>query len=289
MSKKQKKGLRNIHITSTISMALVLFLVGLVSTLLFLAHDAAVYVKENITLSVILEDGINTHYEKRIENFLKTSPYTKSVSYISKEDALKDHIQSLGENPEKFLGYNPLQASLEVNLKAEYANNDSVKMIESKLAAFEYIDKVAYQKDMVSLVNDNVKKISMVLLGLAVVLLLVSMTLINNTIKLSVYSNRFIINTMKLVGATSWFIRKPYVRSGIINGCIAAFLSVIMLGMLVLYVQYEFGLTGMLLQPMSVFYVIFIVFVSGILLTAASSYMSVGKYLKKSTNDLYLV
>ena len=164
MSKKQKKGLRNIHITSTISMALVLFLVGLVSTLLFLAHDAAVYVKENITLSVILEDGINTQYEKRIENFLKTSPYTKSVSYISKEDALKDHIQSLGENPEKFLGYNPLQASLEVNLKAEYANNDSVKMIESKLAAFEYIDKVAYQKDMVSLVNDNVKKISMVLL-----------------------------------------------------------------------------------------------------------------------------
>ena len=129
----------------------------------------------------------------------------------------------------------------------------------------------------------------MVLLGLAVVLLLVSMTLINNTIKLSVYSNRFIINTMKLVGATSWFIRKPYVRSGIINGCIAAFLSVVMLGMLVLYVQYEFGLTGMLLQPMSVFYVIFIVFVSGILLTAASSYMSVGKYLKKSTNDLYLV
>ena len=289
MSKKQKKGLRNIHITSTISMALVLFLVGLVSTLLFLAHDAAVYVKENITLSVILEDGINTQYEKRIENFLKTSPYTKSVSYISKEDALKDHIQSLGENPEKFLGYNPLQASLEVNLKAEYANNDSVKMIESKLAAFEYIDKVAYQKDMVSLVNDNVKKISMVLLGLAVVLLLVSMTLINNTIKLSVYSNRFIINTMKLVGATSWFIRKPYVRSGIINGCIAAFLSVVMLGMLVLYVQYEFGLTGMLLQPMSVFYVVFIVFVSGILLTAASSYMSVGKYLKKSTNDLYLI
>ena len=173
MKKKKKKGLRNIHITSTISMALVLFLVGLVSTLLFLAHDAAVYVKENITLSVILEDGINTQYEKRIENFLKTSPYTKSVSYISKEDALKDHIQSLGENPEKFLGYNPLQASLEVNLKAEYANNDSVKMIESKLAAFEYIDKVAYQKDMVSLVNDNVKKISMVLLGLAVVLLLV--------------------------------------------------------------------------------------------------------------------
>ena len=94
---------------------------------------------------------------------------------------------------------------------------------------------------------------------------------------------------MKLVGATSWFIRKPYVRSGIINGCIAAFLSVVMLAMLVLYVQYEFGLTGMLLQPMSVFYVIFIVFVSGILLTAASSYMSVGKYLKKSTNDLYLV
>jgi cell division transport system permease protein len=149
--------------------------------------------------------------------------------YVSKEDALKDHIASLGEDPQDFLGYNPLKASLEVKLKANYANTDSVAVIESKLGAFEYIDRIAYQKDMVSLVNENVRKVSLVLLGLAVVLLIVSIALINNTVRLSVYSNRFLINTMKLVGATHSFIRKPYIVKGMLNGLIAALIALVLL------------------------------------------------------------
>jgi cell division transport system permease protein len=287
--KNNQLKFKNIHFTSTLSMSLVLFLVGLVSLMVFVARDAAVMMKENITLSIILDDDISNQGINRIEDYLKSTPYTKSTNYISKEEALKDHIQSLGDDPEKFLGFNPLLASIEVHLNAGYANPDSVKMIETRLKSFEHIEKIAYQKDMVSLVNDNVRKVSTILLGIAVVLLLVSIALINNTIKLSVYSNRFLINTMKLVGATSWFIRKPYVKTGIINGIIAGIISIILLTLVVFYVQYEFGISGFALNPGSAIYVSLIVLISGIGLSALSAYLSVGKYLKINTNDLYLV
>lgn len=288
-TKVNKPGFLNIHLTSTMSMSLVLFLVGLVFLLLFVARDMSTYVKENINLSIILEDGINKQDVKRIEDYLKISPYAKTVEYISKADALKDHISSLGENPQEFLGYNPLKASIEVKLHAQYANNDSVNIVESKLKSFEHINQVVYQKDMVSLVNDNVKKVSLILLGLAAVLLLVSIALINNTIRLSLYSNRFLINTMKLVGATPWFIRKPYLISSMINGLIASLISIILLLGVVSFVQYEFGISGLLFQSFNLIIVAFIVILSGIILAALSSYFAVGKYLKMNSNDLFYI
>src|ERR1035437_8674854 len=258
-TKVNKPGFLNIHLTSTISMSLVLFLVGLVFLLLFVARDMSTYVKENINLSVILDDGIGKQDVKRIEDYLKASPYAKTVEYISKSDALKDHISSLGENPQEFLGYNPLKASIEVKLHALYANNDSVALVQSKLKTFEHINRVVYQKDMVSLVNDNVKKVSLILLGLAIVLLIVSIALINNTIRLSLYSNRFLINTMKLVGATPWFIRKPYMISSMVNGLIAALISILLLVGVTSFVQYEFGTSGVFFQLNNILIVAFLV------------------------------
>lgn len=293
MSKERKSvrklGFRNIHMTSTISMSLVLFLVGLVFMLLFVARDMSTYVKENINLSIILDDEITKPDEQRIEKYLTASSYAKSVEYISKEAALKDHISSLGDNPEEFLGYNPLKASIEVKLHAKYANNDSVTMIQSKLKSFECISRIVYQEDMVTLVNDNVKKMSLVLLGLAAILLFVSIALINNTIRLSLYSNRFIINTMKLVGATPWFIRRPYLISSMINGLIAAAVSILLLIGVVFFVQYEFGIPDMLIQSMNLISVGFIVILLGLLLTAASSYFSVGRYLRMNSDDLHFI
>lgn len=284
---KPRKKIRSLHLTSTLSMSLVLFLVGLVSLLLFVARDMSVFVKENINLSVVLDDEIDQSYAKRIERYLTTSSFTKSVEYVSKEDALKDHIASLGEDPQDFLGYNPLKASLEVKLKANYANTDSVAVIESKLKAFEHINRIAYQKDMVSLVNDNVRKVSLVLLGLAIVLLIVSITLINNTVRLAVYSNRFLINTMKLVGATHWFIRKPYIVRGVLNGLVAAMISLAMLAGMLYYILYEFGMTAASMNPLTVVFVSLIVVLSGVILTALSSYFAVGRYLKMNTHDMY--
>lgn len=284
---KPKKKIRSLHLTSTLSMSLVLFLVGLVSLLLFVARDMSVFVKENINLSIVLDDEIDQSYTKRIEKYLTTSSFAKSVDYVSKEDALKDHIASLGEDPQDFLGYNPLKASLEVKLKANYANTDSVAVIESKLKAFEHINRIAYQKDMVSLVNENVRKVSLVLLGLAIVLLIVSIALINNTVRLAVYSNRFLINTMKLVGATHWFIRKPYIIRGLLNGFVAALISLAMLAGMVYYILYEFGMTAAALNPVSAALVSLIVIVAGVVLTSLSSYFAVGRYLKMNTHDMY--
>jgi len=284
-----KPGSLKIHLTSTISMSLVLFLVGLVFLLLFVARDMSTYVKENINLSIILDDGIRSSDVKRIEDYLKTSPYAKTVEYISKADALKDHISSLGENPQDFLGYNPLKASLEVKLHALYANNDSVSVVEQKLKTFDHINRVVYQKDMVSLVNDNVKKVSFILLGLALVLLIVSIALINNTIRLSLYSNRFLINTMKLVGATPWFIRKPYMVSSMINGLIASFISIFLLAGIVYFVQYQFGISTLFANYLNFIFVGLIVIISGVILAGSSSYFAVGRYLKMRTNDMFSI
>ena len=287
--KVHKPGFWNLHLTSTISMSLVLFLVGLVCMLLFVARDMSNYVKENINLSIVLNDEIGKQDAQRLQNYLLASPYAKSVEYISKKDALKDHISSLGENPQQFLGYNPLMASLEVKLNAEYANNDSVAKIESKLKAFDNVKRIVYQKDMVNLVNENVKKMSLILMGLAAILLIVSIALINNTIRLSLYSNRFLINTMKLVGATSWFIRRPYLFSSMFNGLVAAVVSLFLLFGVIIFVEYEFGMSGIMIQPVTAVIVSFIVLLLGVILTAISSYFAVGRYLRMNTNDMYFV
>ena len=278
-----------IHLTSTISMSMVLFLVGLVFLLLFVAHDMSTYVRENINLSIILDDGSGRQDAQRIEDYLKSSAYAKTVEYISKDDALKDHIANLGDNPKEFLGYNPLKASIEVKLHSQYANNESVALIQSKLKAFEHINKVVYQKDMVSLVNDNVRKVSFILLGLAFVLLFVSVALINITIRLSLYSDRFLINTMKLVGATSWFIRRPYIKSSMLNGFAASLISILLLSGVVYFVHYEFGMPGSIIQQLTACIVSGIVIVLGVTLTAISSFFSIGRYLRMNINDMYLI
>jgi cell division transport system permease protein len=288
--KIMKPSFWNIHFTSTLSMSFVLLLVGLVFLLLFVARDMSRTVKENINLSIVLNDEVGNQDAQRIQKYLLASAYAKTVNYISKEDALKDHIKNLGEDPQSFLGYNPLMASIEVKLKSQYANNDSVAAIQSKLKSFENINRIVYQKDIVSLVNDNVKKVSLILLGLAVILLFVSVALINNTIRLALYSNRFLINTMKLVGATSWFIRKPYLISSMLNGLFAAVISLFLLLAVVWFIQFEFGITGgLFIDPFTAISVSFLVILLGITLTSLSSFFAVGRYLKMNTNDMYFV
>lgn len=277
------------HLTSTISISLVLLLIGLTCLLLLTAHVASNQFRENITFSILLNDEATPEYAKRVERYLLASPYAKSVQYIPKEEALKEIIATLGEDPEKFLGYNPLQASLEVKLNAAYANTDSVAMIESKLKSFDQISRTVFENSMIDLVNNNIKKISVVLLGLTVVLLLISIALINNTIRLTIYSNRFLINTMKLVGANPWFIRKPYIKRSIRNGVIAGVLAIIYLVALLYYLRYQFALETMNFNPIIAATVGLVIILTGIMITGISSYIAVGRYLRMSTNDMYFV
>jgi cell division transport system permease protein len=286
---KKKNNVDTLHFTSIFSMSLVLLLVGLTTLLIFTALDLSLYVRENINFSVQLSDDVPEIYRQRIEKYLDNAGFAKSIRYISKEEALKSHAEEMGTDPEKFLGYNPLKASLEVKPNANYANTDSLKMIERKLKSFEYIYRIDYQEDVVDFVSKNVRKLSMVLLGITLLLLIISVALINNTVRLAVYSNRFIINTMKLVGATNGFIRKPYLLQALRNGVIAAALALAMLALTIIYVLQQFGLTSMSINPLTAAYVCAAVFVSGILFTLIASYFAVGRYLKMDSNDIYLV
>ncbi len=294
MSKKKirrkKYHIRNAGVTATFSMSLVLFLIGLLALSLFLTRDMTNYVKENLNLSIVLNEEITEQQTKAIENYLTKSDFAKSVEYISKEQALKEHIEYLGEDPQAFLGYNPLFAMFEVKLNAAYANNDSVPVIESKLKRFgKRIDEVSYQKDVIAEVNENIRKISIILIGIVSVLLLISFALINNTVRLRIYSNRFLINTMKLVGAKSWFIRKPYIKQSVINGIIAAAIALGLMAALVYYFKFNFGVDMQIIKPVTALTVAGIVIVTGIVLTAISSYFAVGRYLRMRTDDMYYV
>lgn len=289
-NRRKKYHIRNAGVTATFSMSLVLFLVGLLALSLFLARDMSNYVKENLNLSVVLKDEASEPKIKEMEKYLTKSGFAKSVEYISKEQALKEHIEYLGEDPKAFLGYNPLFAMFEVKLNANYANNDSVPVIESKLKQFnESIDEVSYQKDVITEVNENIRKISMVLIAIATVLLLISFALINNTVRLRIYSNRFLINTMRLVGAKSWFIRKPYMKQIVINGIIAALIALVLLAALIYYFKLNFGLDMHLIKQSTALIVAGIVIVAGIILTAVSSYFAVGRYLRMRADDMYYV
>ena len=294
MSKKKirrkKYHIRNAGVTATFSMSLVLFLIGLLALSLFLTRDMTNYVKENLNLSIVLNEEITEQQTKAIENYLTKSDFAKSVEYISKEQALKEHIENLGEDPHAFLGYNPHFAMFEVKLNAAYANNDSVPVIESKLKRFgKRIDEVSYQKDVIAEVNENIRKISIILIGIVSVLLLISFALINNTVRLRIYSNRFLINTMKLVGAKSWFIRKPYIKQSVINGIIAAAIALGLMAALVYYFKFNFGVDMQIIKPVTALTVAGIVIVTGIVLTAISSYFAVGRYLRMRTDDMYYV
>ncbi|MDR3141144.1 MAG: permease-like cell division protein FtsX [Tannerellaceae bacterium] len=279
----------NSRFTSTISIALVLFLLGLIFLLGLLGNKLSNYVKENISFSVILKDEQNEAEIKRIQKSLNSQPFIKSTEYISKEQAAKELEAELGENPVEFLGYNPLQASIEVKLHSEYANPDSLQVIERKLKSYTSVSELLYRKDMMQIVNENMKRVSVVLLTLALILMAISFVLISNTIRLLIYSQRFLIHTMQLVGATAGFIRRPFINYNIVSGIVASILAILMLIGALYYLQNElFGFVQML--DTGLLMLVFLsVFVMGILLSVVATYFAVSKYLRMEADRMYYI
>ena len=276
----------NARLTSTISISLVLFILGIVVLMGILATRLSMYVKENMGFSIVLKENVKESQVKKLQKKLDIAPYVRATQYISKEDALKELEVELGENPKDLLGFNPLQASIEVKLRSDYAHPDSLVWIEKGTVA---IDDIVYQKDLIQLVNDNIRRISFMLLGLAVVLMLISFALISNTIRLGAYSKRFIIHTMKLVGATPAFIRKPFIISNIINGIIGAFIAMALLSGCVYYLLTEFDNLYTLIDISSLFWVFVIVLLLGVVLTAISAWFAVNRYIRMDRDNLYYV
>ncbi len=282
-----KRRLRSSYIISIISISLLLFIVGLMVFLVLNARNLSEYVMENISFSVILDEDIREVDIIRIQKNLDAAEYVKSTRYITKERAAIELEEMLGEDFISFLGYNPLSPSIEVNLFAAWANPDSIQVIEKDIQQFSYVQEVYYQKSLVHLVNENVRKISMILTGFSLMLLLISLSLINNTIRLSVYARRFIINTMKLVGATNAFIRRPFLYKSAAHGFYAAILANALMFGLIYMVQKEFAdLLGFHdIQTIGLLFISIVLL--GIIINWISTFFAVSRYLRMKTDDLY--
>ena len=275
------------RLTSIMSIALVLFLLGLILLIGVLGKELSAYVKENISFSIVLKDAINTTEIKKMQKQLDALPYIKSTTYISKEQAAKELEEELGENPETFLGFNPLQASIEVKLHSEYANPDSLQHIEKTIKNYTTVSDLLYRKDMMQMVNENVKQVSLILLTLAVILMAISFVLISNTIRLLIYSKRFLIHTMKLVGATAGFIRRPFIWYNLVSGFFASILAILMLTGALYYLQNELDGFIRLLDFQTLLFVFAGVLVMGILLSTVATVFAVNKYLRMNVDKLY--
>lgn len=283
----KRRSLFNMYFTTTISISLVLFLVGLECVVLMSAHELVRHVRENVVLTVVLNDMASQEDVVRFDNLMQVAPYANGSDYISREEALQEHIDNLGEDPQKFLGYNPLTDAFEVNLHAEYAQIDSIHVIEQSLLALPYVDKVIYQADIVKQLDSNLQEASLILLAIALALLVIALVLISNTIQLQVYSKRFLINTMRLVGATPWVIKWPFIRRNMLMGIEAACVALLMLAATYYYFVNRLGIRLFALTEQNIAIIIVAVVFVGWFITFFASLAATNRYIRMKTSKMY--
>jgi cell division transport system permease protein len=280
----------NSKITATISISLVLCLLGLIILLSLFANNLSTYVKESFSYNIILSDDIKTAQVNRLIEQLKATPYIKSTEFISKEDAAKQMEADIGQDSEEFLGFNPLPAIIVVHLNAEFANSEGFSDIETLIKSFsKNIQEIEYRKDLIDEVNENLTKAGFILLGLAALLLVISFALISNTIRLMIYSKRFLIHTMKLVGATASFIRKPFIMDNIVSGIIAAIIANGLLMWLLSVAANDISGFNELINLNALLIVFGSVLVLGVCISIAATFRTVNKYLRMNSNDLFYI
>ncbi|MVT07606.1 cell division protein FtsX [Chitinophaga tropicalis] len=282
-SKKSKPS----YLYSIIGVALVLFLLGTLGLIVIHANKLSEFFKESIEIQVILRDNVKEEQAIALKDSIASRPYVKSIEYVSKDMAAERFKKEFGEDFINLLQYNPLYASINIKGNARYVNPDSLRVIEASLTQQNIVREISYQRGLVSKLNENVRKIGLVILGICVLLAVVVIVLIDNTIRLAMFSNRFLIKTMQMVGATRWFIAKPFDIRSIINGALSAFLAIAgLIGIL-------YGADQLLpeLSSMRDYLMITVLFVGmiviGICISLVSTHRSVMKYLRLKLDDLY--
>ena len=291
MSEKSssKRRVAGSYFMSMMSITLVLFLLGVFALLMMHAHKLSNHLKENIGFEVVMNSNVKEASILKLQKELDAMPAVKSTEYITKEEAIRRLSEDLGEDFLQWLGNeeNPLLPSIDVRFNADWANNDSLHVIKTQLLKNKDVKEIYYQKSLVNLINQNVKRIGFALMIASLVLLIIAIALIRNTIRLSIYSKRFLVRSMQLVGATPAFIRKPFVRSGISQGFFGALLADVFLALLL------YGLTQRLpeltlVQDYTIIICIFVgILVLGILLGALSTHSALRKYLNADVDRLY--
>ncbi len=281
------KKTKSIYISTVFGIAMVLLMIGLLGLILVHANKLSRYVKENLVLNIYLDEGAHETDVLQLQKQLDVNPIVKQTQYVSKELAARNLQKDLGEDFVKFLGYNPLSQSLDVSLKAEYANNASIEKFKTELLKNPLIKEVKYERPLVDLINQNLTNISLVILTFTLIFVILSVALINNTIRLAIYSQRFLIKSMQLVGATKNFIRKPFIMYGIWHGLLGALIAIVIL-MGTLYVAQKEIPDLIVLQDYTEFGIVFVLVIGlGIFISGFSTFLAVNKYLRLKIYNLY--
>ena len=285
--KFQKRRVITSYFSVVLSIFLVLFLLGILGLFIINSKRLSDNFKEEIAMTVFFKTEATDSVIKAFNSELKTAKFAKSFEYVSKEKAAEKHMKVIGEDFMQFLGVNPLQNSFDIHLKADYVTNEGIAKIENRLRKNDMIADIVYDKQLVTLVNDNIKNISMWILIVSCVFALVSVLLINSSLRLSIYANRFIIKTMQMVGATKSFIRKPFIQRSVYLGLIGSALAIVALIGVLIYIQTTFPNLGILEDKLAIAIVLVGVLVLGVVITWISTFFATQRFLNLRTDDLY--
>jgi cell division transport system permease protein len=283
----QKRKLISSYFSVVISIALVLFLLGCLGLLVLNAKKVADHFKEQVVLTIYLNDSAKDVEVKQLEKSLAMADYTKSTTYVSKEAAAESMKAETGEDFMDFVGFNPLQNSIDVYLKADFVTTETLASITEELATKKFIEDIRYDNDLVELMNDNVKKITFWVLIISGIFTVIAVLLINSSIRLAVYSKRFIIKTMQMVGATKSFIRRPFVMKSVQLGIIGAGVAMIGMGIVLYYLNQTFPELQLLQNPVLIIGLFVAIFLVGIFITWISTFIATQRFLNLKTDALY--
>ncbi|WP_274474054.1 cell division protein FtsX [Mangrovimonas aestuarii] len=283
----QKRRLISSYFSVVLSIALVLFLLGVLGLLVLNAKKVSDHFKEQVVVTIYLKESAKEVEIKQLENSLAMADYVKSTEYVSKAQAAEIMKAESGEDFMDFLGYNPLQNSIDVHLKADYVTEEQLEQISQETMTKNFVDEVRYDRDLVTLMNNNVKKISFWILVISGLFTLIAVLLINSSIRLSVYSKRFTIKTMQMVGATKHFIRKPFVWKSIRLGMIGAIIALGGMAVVLHFVNKTFPELELLAKPELIAAIFVGVFLVGIVITWISTFFATQRFLNLRTEELY--
>jgi len=286
-SKRIQRRLLRSYLTSAISMSLVLFMLGMIALLWFPSVDITRHIRESFTLSMMLREPVSDNDVRLLETRLREAPYVRSTRFISREDAVLELQEEVGSDFVEFLGYNPLSSAIEVHLVAEYTHPDSIASIETKLMKLPKVEELLYQKPLIQVLHENIRKISLAIFLFSALLFSVAVSLINSTIRITVYSRRFMIRTMQLVGASAHFIRKPFLIRGFWQGLVSACVAMGLLLVVMYWLRTQMPMiAGMhdLSMKASLFGILLGV---GVALQWLCTILAVNHYLRMKTDQLY--
>jgi cell division transport system permease protein len=284
---KINKKRRISYLPSIISIALVLFMLGLFGIILINGKKLSDHIKENFQLTIFFRDDVKEADVKRIHSLIESAEYTRKATYVNKDDAAKDFAKELGQDFVNFLGFNPLLNSVELFVKSDYATPEKIAEIDSQIRKNPEVTDVVYQKTIIEEINENVKTVGSILVALSIVFLIIAITLINNTIRLNLYARRFLIKSMQMVGATHWFITRPFVIKSFLHGLYGGIIACLLMAGLLYWLPFWVADLQLLYDTLQFAILFAVVIIAGIIISMVSSMISTNHYLRMKIDDLY--